>query len=52
MTQKRKFWRDSMVLGVLYRVETHLELEPETQSHPVILSSLEAAQRITIHNCA
>ena len=35
-----------MVLGVLYRVETHLELEPETKSHPVVLSSLEAAQQI------
>ena len=35
-----------MVLAVLYRVETHLELEPETKSHPVIRSSLEAAQQI------
>jgi transposase len=35
-----------MVLGVLYRVETHLDLEPETKSHPVIRSHLEAAQKI------
>jgi hypothetical protein len=35
-----------MVLGVLYRVETHLDLEPETKSHPVIRSHLEAAQQI------
>jgi Transposase domain (DUF772). len=35
-----------MVLGVLSQVETHLEGEAETKSHPVVLSSLEAAQQI------
>ena len=36
----------AMVLGVLSQIETHLELEPETKSHPVIRSSLETAQQI------
>ncbi len=35
-----------MVLGVLSKIESHLELEPETKSHPVVLSSLEATQQI------
>ena len=35
-----------MVLGVLDKVETHLEREPETKSHPVVFSSLEAARQI------
>ena len=35
-----------IVLGVLSQVETYLELEPKTKSHPVVLSSLEAAQQI------
>ncbi len=35
-----------MVLGVLSSVETYLESEPETKSHPVVLSSLKAAQQI------
>ena len=35
-----------MVLGVLSQVEIHLDKMPETKSHPVVLSSLEAAQQI------
>ena len=35
-----------MVLGVLSSVETYLESEPETNSHPVVISSLSAAQQI------
>lgn len=35
-----------MVLGVLSAIETYLESEPETKSHPVVLSSLEGAQQI------
>lgn len=35
-----------MVLRVLSQVETHLESEPETQSHPVVRSSLETARQI------
>ena len=35
-----------MVLAVLSQVETHLELESESKSHPVIRSRLEAAQQI------
>ena len=42
----REIWPNGMVLGVLSQVEIHLELEPETKSHPVVLSSLEAAQQI------
>ena len=36
----------SMVLGVLSQMETHLDKMPETKSHPVVRSSLEAAQQI------
>ena len=36
----------SMVLGVLSKIETHLDKMPETKSHPVVRSSLEAAQQI------
>ena len=35
-----------MVLEVFSQVETHLELEPETKSHPVVLSSLGMCQKI------
>ena len=35
-----------MVLGVLSQVETYLESKPEIKSHPVVFSSLEAAQQI------
>ena len=35
-----------MVLGVLSQVETHLESDPETQSHPVVHCSLETARQI------
>ncbi len=35
-----------MVLGVLSQVSTHLDKMPETKSHPVVLSSLKAAQQI------
>ena len=35
-----------MVLGVLSQMETHLDKRPETKSHPVVCSSLEAAQQI------
>jgi transposase len=36
----------AMVLGVLSKVETHLESEPENNYDPVVRSSLEAAQQI------
>ncbi len=35
-----------MVLGVLSQMETHLAQMPESKSHPVVRSSLEAAQQI------
>ncbi len=35
-----------MVLGVLSQLETHLDKMPEIKSHPVVLSSLKAAQQI------
>ena len=35
-----------MVLGVLSQMETHLDKMPESKSHPVVRSSLEAAQQI------
>ena len=35
-----------MVLGVLCQIETHLEQMPESKSHPLVRSSLEAAQQI------
>ncbi len=35
-----------MVLQVLSQVETHLESDPETKSHPVVHSSLETARQI------
>ena len=35
-----------MVLGVLSSVETHLENDAQTLSHPVVRSSLEAARQI------
>ncbi len=36
----------AMVLGVLSQVSTHLAQMPESKSHPVVCSSLEAAQQI------
>ena len=36
----------AMVLGVLSQIETHLEKMPESKSHPVVRSSLKAAQQI------
>ena len=35
-----------MVLGVLSQIETQLDKIPESKSHPVVRSSLEAAQQI------
>ena len=35
-----------MVLEVLSQIETHLDQMPESKSHPVVGSSLEAAQQI------
>ncbi len=36
----------AMVLGVLSQMETHLDEMPESKSHPVVRSSLKAAQKI------
>ena len=36
----------AIVLGVLSQIETHLDKMPESEFHPVVRSSLEAAQQI------